>query len=108
MKFYSELTRKVYDSPEDLEKAELKLKEEQEKAKKAAEEAKAKREALAAEKEARAKEVEDAYKEIVKAQKKYNELKNQFIKDYGRFWMSYTDTDNNVDLMDLFRDLFIL
>lgn len=105
MKFYSELTKKVYDSPEEVDAAEAKLKEEQEAAKKAAEEAKAKREALAAEKESRAKEIENAYKDIIAAQKKYYELKNKFIKDYGHFWMNYRDEDGNT-FIEVFKDLF--
>lgn len=106
MKYYSELTKKVYDSPEDVEKAEVVLKEEQEKAKKVAEEAKAKKEALIAEKQTRAKEVEDAYKEIIKANKKYEELKNKFIRDYGHFWMNYKDGDSEVSIFEVFNDFF--
>lgn len=67
MKYYSEQTKKLYDSKAELEKAEKDFEE-----KKAAE--LKKKEA----REARAKEVADAYN-------KYIELFNAFVKDYGYY-----------------------
>jgi uncharacterized membrane protein len=67
MKYYSEQTKKLYDSPEELAKAEKDFEE-----KKAAE--LKKKEA----RETRAKEVADAYN-------KYVELFNAFVKDYGYY-----------------------
>ena len=73
MKYYSEQTKKLYESQEDLEKAEKEFEE-----KKAAE--LKKKEA----REARAKEVADAYN-------KYVELFNAFVKDYGDYRKSAGD-----------------
>jgi hypothetical protein len=67
MKYYSEQTKKLYDSPEELAKAEKDFEE-----KKTAE--LKKKEA----REVRAKEVADAYN-------KYVELFNAFVKDYGYY-----------------------
>ena len=111
MKYFSDMTNKVYESVEELEKAEKELTEKLEneaKAKAEAEakreqalaEAKAKKEALAKERGDRAKEVEDAIKElnnlrkdcakqIEEKQKQVNEL-----VDYNYFHMSYKSSDD--------------
>ena len=79
MKYYSELTHKVYDTEKSLTEAEDEFNK-----------------ALAAEEEkkqnraARAKEVEQAGEAVLEAQKKYTELRNKFIEDYGSFHMSLT------------------
>lgn len=98
MKIYSEITKKFYDDVKSCEEAEANLKAEQEK--KLAEQKK-----LSEEKSARAKEVSDAYKEVRDAQKKYETLKNQFIKDYGYFHMSYYDPEAK-NTFSIFEDLF--
>ena len=67
MKFYSQLTKKLYDTKEELVEAE-------------AEQTKAK-----ADRAERAKEVTEALKAANEAQKKANELLHQFVKDYGSF-----------------------
>lgn len=77
MKYFSEKTKKMYDSVKDLEAAELDFDE------KAAAEQK-KREAKAA----RAKEIDEAYKAAQEAIKKHNDLVNAFIKDYGVYHRS--------------------
>ena len=77
MKYYSEITKILYDTPEQLREGEKKAAE-----KKAAEELKAK------ERGNRAKEVEAAYKAINEAREKYEELRNKFIEDYGSFHMT--------------------
>lgn len=79
MKFYSEVTKQLYDTADALTKAEA-----------AAEKAKAAEEEKKKARAARAKEVEDAYKAILDAQQKYVELKNKFIEDYGSFHISLT------------------
>ena len=101
MKYYSELTKKVYNTTEELEAQKA-----AEEAKKAAEEAKEKRKALVAEKQVRAKEVEDAYKAIIDATKKYEDLKRKFIRDYGHFWMNYKDGDMEVSTFEFFNNFF--
>lgn len=82
MKYYSEKLKKVYDTVEDLQAAEV----EYDKAH-AAEIAKQK------ERKARAEEITKARKELVDAQRKYNELLNKFVKDYGSYHETYTDQD---------------
>ena len=116
MKYFSDMTNKVYESVEELEKAEKELTEKLEneaKAKAEAEakreqalaEAKAKKEALAKERGDRAKEVEDAIKElnnlrkdcakqIEEKQKQVNDLVDNFVKDYNYFHMSYKSSDD--------------
>lgn len=107
MKFYSEVTKKVYETVEALESAEkevaVKRAEEEaaraaakERAEKAAAEAKAKKEAMAKERGERAKEVEVALKELAdlrkdcaekidKKQASVEELVNKFVNDFGGF-----------------------
>lgn len=86
MKFYSEVTKKLYDSEKDLAMAEAKVKAaeaqrlEAEKAKKMA-------------RATRAKEVEKALKEANEAQAKAIKLLKDFTNDYGYFHMSYSTDD---------------
>ena len=84
MKFYSEKTKSLYTSTEELEIAEKaydqEVEEKQNKQK---------------EKKSRADEVMLAYKKIKEAEKDYYELKNKFVKDYGSYHMSYYNTDDS-------------
>lgn len=58
-------------------------------------------------KAAKAKEIEDAYKAYVEAEKKYLELRNNFIKEYGQFHMTYRDETPVVgDWTDFLYSLF--
>lgn len=92
MKYYSDITKKLYGTPEALKEDEAKVTAaEAAEAEKKAAEAKKK-----AERAARAKEVEAAFKAEMEAHNKYLELRNQFIKDYGSFHMSYTDTTPSI------------
>lgn len=92
MKYYSEKTKKLYDSEEDLEKSEASYA--------------AKELELAKTKEARAsraKEVEDAYKAYTEAGDKYMKLRNQFVKDYGSYHATYNSVwVNPKSLFDIF------
>lgn len=72
MKYYSDKTRKLYDTEEDLLKAEELLAQKEIEEKKKMESRKS-----------RAKEVEDAYKH-------YLDLLDKFIKDYGSFHTTLT------------------
>lgn len=104
MKFYSEVTKRLYDSQDELTKDERKVATAE--AKKKAAEAK-----KSAERAARAKEVEDAYKAEVEAHAKYIKLRNQFVDDYGSFHMSYTTSTPEVEVRSpytLFDTLFNL
>lgn len=74
MKYYSEITKDVYETVEALEEAETKKKEElaileQEKA----------------EKKRRAEEVSAAFAEVKEAQAKASKLLDAFCKDYGAY-----------------------
>lgn len=104
MKFYSEVTKRLYDSQDELTTDERKVAT-AEAEKKAAEAKKS------AERAARAKEVEDAYKAEVEAHAKYIKLRNQFVDDYGSFHMSYTTSTPEVEVRSpytLFDTLFNL
>lgn len=86
MKFYSEITKNLYDTKEDLVKAEV-----------AATKAKSDR----AEK---AKEVTELLKVASDATKKANKALSDFIKEYGSFKTTLKDEDVVTDLN--FWDLF--
>ena len=88
MKYYSELTKKLYDSKEELVKAEVEV-------------TKAK-----SERAERAKEVENALKEAREAQKKANELLSQFVKDFGSFKTTFKDEDVKGNIESSFWNLF--
>ena len=97
MKFYSEDLNKLFDTSEELEKAEVA-------AKKAAEEAKAKKEALTKERKSREEEIEKLLKERKVLDKKIHEALKDFTKDYGSFHTSYSNAE---DLFDAFWDWFL-
>lgn len=98
MKILSEKTNKEYASVEEC------LAAEKEFDKQVAFE-KVKKEELANIRKDRAKEVEDAYKAILEAKKHYNELLNNFVKDYGSFHMTlHTGDGNPFDLFNRFFD----
>lgn len=97
MKFYSDITKKFYDTVEDCKEAENKAVEAQ---KKAEAEKKTKEDARAT----RAKEVEAAYKAAVEAEQKYVELRNAFINDYHSYHMTYSTTKDLVN--DIFETTF--
>lgn len=92
MKYFSEKTKKIYNSVSDLEKAEtkfLKKQEEEEKKKNL--------------RATRAKEVETAMREASEAREKANKLLIEFNKDYGSFHMSL---DGDIFPFTSFFDLF--
>ena len=82
MKYYSDKTKKIYDTVEQLQAAEKKY-----------DEAHAAEIKKAEERKKRAAEVSEARKELANAQKKYNDLLNKFVKDYGSYHETYTDKD---------------
>ena len=77
-----------------------KLDKHQEKALKKTEEEKLKKEQRAK----RAKEVEEAYKAVIEANKVFNEKRNAFIKDYGSYHMTYSNTQDTIN--DIFETVF--
>lgn len=75
MKFYSELTKEFYSSPEECVAAEEELKAHEEAEKRKAEEFEQK-------KETRRKELEAAAKEARDAQERYQTLLQEYLRDY--------------------------
>ena len=58
----------------------------------------ARKEQLKADRATRAKEVEDAFKAVAAANKNYQEVLNAFVKDYGSYHCTISDSDiNNAD-----------
>jgi len=86
LKTYSTELNKLFDSKEEAEKAESLALE----AKKKAEEEKEK---LQSERKARAEEVNEARKAMVEAQKNYEELLQNFIRDYKVYHYSTSSLD---------------
>ena len=97
MKYYSEVTKQLYGTPEELTAAEDKAAQAQ-----AAEEEKKKA------RQARAKEVEDAYKAAVEAHNHYIELKNKFLDDYKQFHYTFTEKTPVKNVSDLFDTIDFL
>ena len=91
MKYVSEITGEIYNTPEEVEKAEKLYQEKQKKE----DEKKAQR-------KERAEEVQEAFKEVEKAREKANDLLADFINDYGSFHMSI-DEPNYKKRLDIKR-----
>lgn len=113
MKFYSEVTKKYYDTERECLQEEQKVVEEQNRQKtlreRAAQELKEKQEKLAAERKARAQEVEAARKEMLEAREKYSKLLTDFTKDYHTYHLTLTGDDAKKSaptLFDLFSPFF--
>ena len=100
MKYYSEMTDKVYETQEECEKAEEALVAKQ----KAEEE---KQLALKNEREARSKEVVEAFKKAREAEAEAQKLLKEFVKDYGSFHMSYNGKSSLPTLADFLDSFFI-
>lgn len=94
MKYYSDKTKKLYETVEDLNKAE-----------KAYDEAHALEIKKAEQKKKAADEIKTARKAMFDAQTRYNNLVNQFIKDYGSYHETYRDGDM-VTINDILNHLF--
>lgn len=107
MKYYSEKTKKLFDSEKELvnyEKEFERLEEDKQKSLDI--------------KRARAKEVDDAYRTYAvkvkesesqnrKLYNEYIELRNSFIAEYGSYHASYTDDGiRETSLSDLFAEFF--
>jgi len=85
MKYFSEITKELYDSKEDLVAAEVKA-------------TKAK-----SDREVKAKEVEKLLKEATEATKKANKALNDFVKEYGSFKTTLKESPYDFfDVLDKF------
>ena len=58
------------------------------------------------ERKARANEIDAARKEFINAQERYNDLVAKFVKDYGSYHATYTDSDKISNTTDLIFKLF--
>ena len=99
MKYLSEVTKKVYDTVDELNAEEEKVLTARKERELAEAEKKAKR-------EERAKEVEESLKFALEAQKDANEKLQAFCKDYGTFHTSLKDADMVLGNYDPFRNFF--
>lgn len=98
MKYYSDITKKFYDTQGECVKAEAEAKQK-------ADKEKYEKEKAAAERKARAQEVEDARKTMVVARSKYAELLEAFTRDYHTYHLSLTGDDAKKAAPTLF-DIF--
>ena len=103
MKYYSEKTKKLYDTVELLNQAEFELKEAENREKIRKEREARRKSELADQRKARAAEVEEARKTMVAAQKAYREKLEAFIKDYNSYHYTSTSIDDIPTLFDLFK-----
>ena len=99
MKYLSEVTKKVYDTVDELNAEEEKVLTARKERELAEAEKKAKR-------EERAKEVETAIKEALDAQKIANDKLQAFCADYGAFHTSIKDADAILGNLDPFHNFF--
>lgn len=93
MKYYSELTKRPYDTVEELKAAEKKILD-----------SKKKEDAKKAERTAAAKELEEAIKRASDAQKEALAKLNNFCEKYGSFHTTYHGLS---DLADSFIDFLL-
>lgn len=95
MKFYSEVTDKIYNTEDELKKAESLVSE------------KKRRDAnLKAERETAAKKVEDAFKAAAAAEKAARKELQQFTDKYGSFHKTYHGDEARAFMEDPFIALF--
>lgn len=95
LKYFSEKLNKLFDTEEELHKAEAEVEQKE-----------LEKLQLAEKRKERAKEVESALKEAKNAQKHYIELLNAFCKDYGYFHYSWNSKDGSPLNLKDFIDLF--
>ena len=94
MRFYSDVCHKLFDSQEELEKAEKALVQKND------EEAKKK-----AERKADADKVQAAYDKVIEDCKEYNKLVNEFVKKYGSYHKTINTPIKFSDVFDSFWDI---
>lgn len=94
MRFYSDVCHKLFESQEELEKAEKALVQKND------EEAKKK-----AERKADADKVQVAYDKVIEDCKEYNKLVNEFVKKYGSYHKTINTPIKFSDVFDSFWDI---
>ena len=101
MKYYSEITKRHYNTEKACLEAEEHFQRKQE--------AEATERKKAAEmRRQRAEEVDAARKDFLAARDRYNDLMTKFCKDYGAYHYSVTDEKNSLGdiLFDTFLNMF--
>ena len=99
MKYYSEITEKLYDDKKSLIADEMTVKQAQE-------DAAAKAKALEEEKQARHEEVEKAYAIAEEKYTEANKLLQAYLKDYGTFTSKNHISNNHNYIIDWFDLMF--
>lgn len=94
MRYYSDVCHKLFDSQEELQKAEKALTQKND------EETKRK-----AERKADADKVQAAYDKVVEDCKEYNKLVNEFVKKYGSYHKTINTPIKFGDVFDSFWDI---
>lgn len=94
MRYYSDVCHKLFESQEELEKAEKALVQKND------EEAKKK-----AERKADADKVQAAYDKVIEDCKEYNKLVNEFVKKYGSYHKTINTPIKFSDVFDSFWDI---
>ena len=86
MKYYSDKTKQLYESVEQLQKAEVAYDKEQEAAL-----------AKQRDRKNRAEEIKKAREVLRNAQKNYQDLVNKFVKDYGSYHETYSKESDSLE-----------
>lgn len=94
MRYYSDVCHKLFESQEELEKAEKALVQKND------EEAKKK-----AERKADADKIQAAYDKVIEDCKEYNKLVNEFVKKYGSYHKTINTPIKFSDVFDSFWDI---
>lgn len=94
MRFYSDVCHKLFESQEELEKAEKALVQKND------EETKKK-----AERKADADKVQATYDKVIEDCKEYNKLVNEFVKKYGSYHKTINTPIKFSDVFDSFWDI---
>ena len=94
MRFYSDVCHKLFESQEELEKAEKALVQKND------EEAKKK-----AERKADADKVQAAYDKVIEDCKEYDKFVNEFVKKYGSYHKTINTPIKFSDVFDSFWDI---
>lgn len=110
MKYYAEKLNKFFDTPEECQKAEFELKEQENREKIRKERelalAKEKKEKALVERKAAAEKVDAARKAMTEAQNAYRKELENFIDKYGTYHYSTSNPDEIPNLFDWVGNLF--
>jgi len=112
LKYYSDKTNKFYDTPEEANRAEFALKEQENLAKIKKERevayAKEQKEKELAERKVAAEKVDKARTKLIEAQKEYAAALGEFVDKYHTYHYSTNNAEEVPFLFGLFNNLFRL